>query len=112
MKSEQKLISAIKECASILEQTGKEFWAKKLRAASNVDPPPVREILSWFGGMGSLTDVVVWTEFPKLVHSDEERQINAKINELQDLIYEEATELAREAEKRDRDARKQDIEGR
>ncbi|RME57221.1 hypothetical protein D6779_09090 [Candidatus Parcubacteria bacterium] len=96
--SEHGLIVALQQCRDLLRRVGEDFWADKLTEALpsytlELSVRDIREILSWFGGMGSLSDLVVSSKNGHNVNPDDEKRCNSELGHLRDIIYEESKKL-------------------
>jgi hypothetical protein len=80
------LHDALGDLLVLLESVRDPFWSDKVRAtlAATVDP---REVLSWFGGMGSLNDLVISPLNGHLVTPDQEGPANQRLDDLRWSIY-------------------------
>ena len=88
------LVSALKEAVALLHACGQERWAgwleKDRKLIAGGDFYGVKHLLQAFGGMGSLNDLVVEPE-PR----------DADLKRLTSQIYELATTLRRQLERRE-----------
>jgi len=96
-------IDEILTCAELLTSVGETFWSDKLKrfaasAGTQLNPTEAREVLSWYGSMGSFSDVYISRMNDHTVSEDEEDRLNARLEKLKNSIY----ELASETERRSR----------
>lgn len=88
------LIDALRDCATLLKQVGESFWSEKLeQAAAGGDQFSAEAILSWFGGMGSFTDLVISPLNGHAVGPSDGARMNVRLRELRSTIFEEARHL-------------------
>lgn len=76
----QKLLSSVNEF----------FWANKINKILNkksIDSIIKIEILSWFGGMGSLNDLVISKINGHSVSPETEEKINMELNKMRIELY-------------------------
>lgn len=93
----QQLQRALKDASELLEAFGEEFWASRLKQQAETLRPSPRWILSWFGGMGSFSDLLISQYNGNGIESDQEDAVNDRLRRLQGEIYAIATELARQS---------------
>jgi hypothetical protein len=91
------IIETIKRCADLLASVGEEYWSSKLSALAEAAPEPlsaneVEEILSWYGGMGSFSDMLISSINDHDVQPEQEDELNAQLSELRSAIYSDAME--------------------
>jgi hypothetical protein len=85
------LRDALRDLLALLEEVRDQFWSEKVRAALErriVDP---REVLSWFGGMGSLNDLIISPLNGHVVAPDQEGPANQQLDDVRSSIYRLAT---------------------
>lgn len=95
------LVSALEQTNSLLRGVAASFWANKLDQllkACGHEPSSrdAQKILSWYGGMGSFNDLLISTINGHDVREEDEELLNDRLAELRELIYVEASKLARE----------------
>ncbi len=94
------LASALRESSSLLHRVKAPFWAnrvdKLLRECGRGPSSIGREILSWYGGMGSFGDFQISALNGHIVSEQEESALNDRLDELRESIFEEASRLVRE----------------
>jgi len=91
------IIDLIETCAELLASVGERHWSVMLSAyAESAQEPPseseTEEILSWYGGMGSFSDVLISAMNDHDVKPEQEDRLNARLAELQSAIYDAAME--------------------
>jgi hypothetical protein len=79
--TEDMLREAISAAADFLDVYGVKGWVRRLRyyLQDRVDPT---DVLSEFGGMGSLTDLVISADNGHLLRKDQEEEVNQRWMEL------------------------------
>ena len=92
------LIQLLTTCEALLRSVGETFWANKIHAAldkseNNIDFYLLDEVLSWYGGMGSLNDLMISEYNDHLVEGKDEEHLNDEFNCLRMQIYQEAMRL-------------------
>jgi hypothetical protein len=81
------------EVAELLESVGEHLWAPRIRQAlreSTLDP---HEIVQWYGGMGSLNDLIIARANGHQIVAERERGANQRLSELRSEIHSLATGL-------------------
>ena len=91
------IIETMQRCADLLASVGETYWSSKLSALADAAPDPlsaneVEEILSWYGGMGSFSDMLISAVNDHNVQPEQEDELNAQLNELRSAIYSGAME--------------------
>lgn len=91
------IVNTTKRCAQLLASVGESFWSAKLSAFAATAQEPLNadeaeEVLSWFGGMGSFSDVLISRMNDHDVQPEQEDQLNAQLSELRSEIYAGAME--------------------
>ena len=94
------LIQLLMTCETLLRSVGEVFWAKKIQAVlkrcgNHLEFYLLEEILSWYGGMGSFTDLMISEYNDHLVEGKNEEKLNDDLNRLRNEIYQEAVRLKR-----------------
>ena len=77
----------------VLERVGELHWAPRARAASSATAVDLYEVLSWYGGMGSLNDLIVGRANGHTVEASQAELLNQRIHALRSRIYELAAAL-------------------
>jgi hypothetical protein len=90
--SQQALRQVLDETAGFLEKYGESVWSTRLRRATMKSTIDVREICTWFGGMGSFNDLIIAQINGHHIEPGAEQTANAKLAVLRHKIYELATE--------------------
>lgn len=91
MKSELK--QALEQLLICVQSAGEHHWAQKLDELLRADPndeASAREIKSWYGGMGSLADLILSEYDGELLVDDEFTQCNQRFVKLRSALYQEA----------------------
>lgn len=99
----ESLIQLLISCGSLLQSVGESFWADKIQAVvrkgkNNIDIYSLKEILSWYGGMGSFNDLMLSEYNDHLIDAKDEEKLNNELNRLRSQIYHEAERLKRSLE--------------
>jgi len=94
------LIQLLMTCETLLRSVGEVFWANKIQAVlkrggNHLEFYLLEEILSWYGGMGSFTDLMISEYNDHLVEGKNEEKLNDDLNRLRNEIYQEAVRLKR-----------------
>lgn len=84
------LHSSLKELAELLEKIGDVYWLSKVRAECACARPA--EIVSWFGGMGSLNDLIISKINGHKFTEGQEDDLNQYLNDLRRSIYDLASQ--------------------
>ena len=88
------LIQQLISCEALLRSVDETFWADNIqsvlnRGESSIDIYLRREILSWYGGMGSFNDLIISKYNDHLVEEKDEERLNDDLNQLRRDIYRE-----------------------
>ena len=92
------IINQIRQCAALLASVAESHWSEILRAFvedsdnTGLDLRRIEEVLSWFGGMGSLSDVCICQRNGHDVPDGQEDRLNGALSKATDSIYESAME--------------------
>ena len=83
------------QCAKLLASVGESYWCEKLKSFADSAEQPwsvadIDEILSWYGGMGSFSDVYLSTLNDHDVTQENEDEVNSSLSGLRSSIYETA----------------------
>lgn len=79
---------------SLLKSVNEQFWSKKIERVLNAstnsteDSIDYEQILSWFGGMGSLNDLIISSYNGHLIGVDDEERVNAELKSFRTQLYE------------------------
>jgi hypothetical protein len=92
------LNSLLKSCETLLSSVEEPFWSRKIRDIlerniSFFDKEVPKEILSWYGGMGSFNDLQLSKFNGHLILAKDEDKLNDKLDDLREEIYKEAVQL-------------------
>ena len=95
------LTTILSRCATLLQQAGESFWSQKIQKIlldtnSDLTLRHLNEILSWYGGMGSFNDVILSQINGHDMDDLEEDDLNARLDQLRETIYNEATAKRRQ----------------
>ena len=88
----EEILANLKECESLLRSVGELFWADTLMgiiSSSNTKPMNITldKILSLFGSVGSLNDLIINRRNGHTVDSCAEGKINNELNRLRAKLY-------------------------
>lgn len=94
------LIQALIRAEALLRSVGIVFWAEKLADVlqgcdGNLGLYRLNEVLSWFGGMGSLNDLIISPRNKHSVTAQDAPRLDRELHHLLDVIYNEAKYLQR-----------------
>lgn len=94
------LIQLLMTCEALLRSVRETFWAERIqtvleRGGTSLDLYSLKEILSWYGGMGSFNDLMISEYNDHLVKGKDEEKLNDDLNRLRNEIYQEAVRLKR-----------------
>lgn len=91
------LVKLMFECEVLLRSVGEVFWSNKIHVALKEKEREdflLREVLSWYGGMGSLNDLVISEYNGHVLKGKDEERLNQELDQLINLMYEEAVRLS------------------
>jgi len=91
------VIKLLIECEILLENVGEIFLADKIKKVikkKTLEGAEIKEILSWYGGMGSLNDLIISNDH--VLNGGDEKQLNNRFNQLTGEIYENVFSLKNE----------------
>ncbi|CAN1557829.1 hypothetical protein MCELHM10_02485 [Paracoccaceae bacterium] len=85
----ERILTVLDDLAVTLESVGEGFWSKKAREALCVSDPEVlqRMCLNWFGGMGSLNDVLLSSLNGHIGTLTELRRAQKALDEIRSRLY-------------------------
>ncbi len=81
------LRDALRDLLALVEEVQDPFWSQKVRAALERETVDLREVLSWFGGMGSLNDLIISPLNGHVVARDREGSANQELDDCRSSIY-------------------------
>jgi Domain of unknown function (DUF6966) len=89
------LTPAMTRCKSLLQSVGETFWSQKIERFLSVrtrelSADDAREVMTWFGGMGSFNDLMISAVNDHDVKPEDEGRYNRDLDHLRDMIYSEA----------------------
>ena len=92
------LIATLKRCQDLLENVGETFWSRKIKEfVTACDESPcaedARDVLSWYGGMGSFNDLMVASLNGHHVKPEDEAEYNDQLDRLRETIFTEASKM-------------------
>ena len=95
------LIQLLISCETLLRSVGEKFWADKIKrtldkGGESLDFYLLEEIISWYGGMGSLNDLIICEINGHLLKEKDEKTLNDEFNRVSSAIYEEAIRLTQD----------------
>ncbi len=90
-KSTRELLT---ECKELLDSVDEVFWSKKINALLDHNPNKlnersVKQVLSWYGGMGSFNDLIISSFNNHKTDGKNESEINDKLTKVRRQIYEQ-----------------------
>lgn len=96
----EELVEQLTACEALLRSAGEEFWASKLsqvlkKNGDKIDLFVIEQILSWYGGMGSFSDLLISKYNGHNLSGRDEREINRELNNLRSAMFIEATKLSK-----------------
>jgi hypothetical protein len=96
--SKMDILKNIAECSGFLASVGENHWSRILGefVASSSTPPTERQIriiLSWYGGMGSFSDLLLCTANGHTLRIEEEENAAVKLTNYRECIYAEACRI-------------------
>jgi hypothetical protein len=92
---EKQIRQTLIDIASLLDGVAEYHWAKKARNAASTSTIDLHEVLSWYGGMGSINDLVIARVNGHRVERAQEVPLNDKLDELRNKVYVTASALRR-----------------
>ena len=77
---------------NFLRDVGEIFWADKIKAVLNKSNGPLethklKEILSWYGGMGSFNDIMILECNGHSIDLMDEDKVNCELKKIRSKIY-------------------------
>jgi len=93
------LLKVLDDLEQLLLQHGENFWGEWINSVStrirNGDGYGLEELLGFYGGMGSLTDLIICPENGHRIEKEDEARVNAQLKDL----LEQASSIARELQR-------------
>ena len=93
------LVDALRACHSLLNRVGETQWSERIDRVLEDAPSPevldIGDILSWFGGMGSINDVVLCQDNGHLLSPSTESATNTELRGLLDTMFRSAMTIHR-----------------
>ncbi len=88
----------LSETVSLLETVEEVYWAEKLskieaKINRHKNTCWLKELLSYFGGMGSFNDLVISNVNGHKLYNKSENELNWQLNQYRQKIYQFASEL-------------------
>ena len=88
----EKLIQELKNCEKLLRDVGEIFWTDKIKAVLNksgglLETHQLKEILSWYGGMGSFNDIMILACNGYSIDPMDEDKVNCEFKKVCSKIY-------------------------
>ncbi len=85
----------------LLDSICEDFWSEKVKKLAEKDVKKfssrdIEEVLSWFGGMGSINDLLISHYNGHDVTQENENKKNDELDFLRDAIYEQAVTLRKD----------------
>ncbi len=99
--SNHDLVLALQETSSLLRSVDAPSWADKIdQILEACDHEPsswtAKKLLSWYGSMGSFADLLISAVNGHNLEEKDEVALNDRLDDLRELIFEKASQLARE----------------
>ncbi|MEQ3695552.1 MAG: hypothetical protein ABNH02_01105 [Pseudomonadales bacterium] len=94
------LIQLLITCETLLRSVGEQFWSDKIRkvldkGGDSLDLYLLKEILSWYGGMGSFNDLMISEYNDHVLNGKDEDKLNDELANIRSDIYTEVVRLTR-----------------
>jgi hypothetical protein len=91
-----RLLKVLDDLEQLLLQHGENFWGEWINSVTtrirNGDGYGPEELLGFYGGMGSLNDLIICPENGHRIEKEDEAKVNAQLKDL----LEQASSIARE----------------
>ncbi len=71
----------------------RSYWSMRARYAAATPRIDVHEVLSWYGGMGSINDLIIARISGHRVEDGNEGSLNHKLDELREKVHATASAL-------------------
>jgi hypothetical protein len=93
------LIQLLITCETLLRSVGEVFWSDKIESTIKKyhqysDTYILKEIISWYGGMGSLNDLIISVHNGHNLDGRDEYKLNDELHGIRSKIYQEAVRLS------------------
>ena len=82
-----KLRDELRKLLALLEGVKERFWSEKVRRVLEKEPTDPREVLSWFGGMGSLNDLIISPLNDHVERPEREGLVNQQLDDVRSSLY-------------------------
>jgi len=91
------LNNLLTDCMKLLRSVGETFWSGRIEniVEQGVSPFAARDILGWYRGMGSFSDLIISQMNGHDLKAADESEINIRLSSLRTAIFESAELLAR-----------------
>jgi hypothetical protein len=83
------------DLAMLLSGVSESRWSAKVKEASEMADIDADEVLSWYGGMGSINDLIIAGVNGHSVEPERERDLNDRLAQLRSEVFETASALGR-----------------
>jgi hypothetical protein len=97
----KKLVKRLEETVDLLRSHGEERWAQWLSEDAarlrSGDSYGVTHLLSAYGGMGSLNDLIICPENGHRIKKKDVKRVNKRFQALKSEVYDLANQVKREA---------------
>ena len=92
------LINLLTTCEVLLRSVREIFWADRIKSIiqrndRSLDIYTLKEIISWYGGMGSFNDLFISEHNSHILNGRDGERLNYELDELRSNIYREAMYL-------------------
>ena len=85
------IIELLNSMETLLKSVQEDFWSKKiedfLKKYNDTGDIDIKEIESWYGGMGSINDLIVSRYNDHKIDENNEKAVNDELNILRKRIY-------------------------
>ncbi len=95
------LIQLLITCETLLRSVDEKFWADKIKrvldkGGESLELYLLKEILSWYGSMGSFNDLMISEYNDHVLNGKDEEKLNDELMSIRSAIYEEVVRLTRD----------------
>ncbi len=77
----------LKEMYYLLNSVKEEYWSRKIQDYLEENKDNLSEVSSWYGGMGSLNDLIISPLNNHYIGTEKESILNEKLDDLRDRVY-------------------------
>ena len=91
MNQRERIEEALQELLLLLERVKEKQWSTEIRKMINKPNNDLHEmkksLLTWFGGMGSLNDLIISNVNGHLIDSQDEDEVNSRFCKIKENLY-------------------------